>query len=78
MMRVINMKKLSKVTSAESDGSSKLMETLDEIKDDFDYIISGLEKLDRSGAEASNSGLIIAEGIQSSFQDVIDEIASNM
>ena len=70
------MKKLRKITAAEDD--SKLILALDELKDDFDYIMSGLEKLDRSGAEASNSGLIIAENLQAAFQDIIGRIAESL
>lgn len=71
------MKRLNKITSAD-EGTSKLTEALDGLKDDFDYIISGLEKLDRSGAEASNDGLIIAEGLQASLQETIDKIAQSI
>lgn len=71
------MKRLKSIQAAE-DGNSKLQDTIEGLKDDFDYIISGLDKLDRSGAEASNNGLIIAEGLQSSLQEVIEKIAENV
>lgn len=71
------MKRLSKVNAAE-EGESKLLDTLDAIKDDFEYLIAGLEKLDRSGAESSNNGLIIAEQLQASLQDVINKIADEV
>lgn len=70
------MKRLNKITSAAED-DSKLVVAMDDLKDDFDFIISGLEKLDRSGAEESNNGLVIAERLQSVFQDVISEIGDN-
>ena len=72
------MKRIRKPVTAADEGNSKLLETLDAVKEDFDYIISGLEKLDRSGAEASNQGLIIAEGLQSTLQDVISQIADSV
>ena len=64
------------IKAAEGD-DSKLVLALDGLKADFDYIISGLEMLDRSGAEAANNGLIIAEGLQATLQDVIGQIADN-
>lgn len=71
------MKRFMKPVTAADEGNSKLLESLDRIKEDFDYIISGLEMLDRSGAEASNNGLIIAEGLQATLQDVISQIADS-
>lgn len=70
------MKRLSRITSAEDD--SKLQDTMSDLKDDFDYILSGLDKLDRSGAEAQNNGLIIAENLRDTFQDVISKIANDI
>ena len=67
-----------KQISAASEGDSKLAAALDAISDDFDYIISGLEKLDRSGAEASNNGLIIAERLNDALQAAIEGIAENL
>ena len=71
------MKKLNRILAAE-EGDSKLADVITDLKDDFEYIISGLEKLDRSGAESSNNGLIIAEQLQSSLQDVINDIAEGV
>lgn len=71
------MKRLRTINAAD-EGSSKLADTLDALKEDFDFIISGLEKLDRSGAEASNDGLIIAERLSNDFADVVSEIADKM
>ena len=72
------MKRVRRTIQAAQGDESKLQETIDALKDDFDYIISGLDKLDRSGAEASNEGLIIAEGLQSTFQEVISSIGGNL
>lgn len=71
------MKRLSKINAAE-EGESKLLDTLDALKDDFEYLIAGLEKLDRSGAESSNNGLIIAEQLQGALQDFINQIADEV
>ncbi len=51
---------------------------LSELKEDFDYILSGLEKLGRSGANATNAGKAIAENIQSSFSQFIDQIGNSI
>ena len=63
----------SYVKAAEDD--SKLVQTIDKLEDDFDYIVASLEKLDRSGAEASNKGLVIAEKLLDTFQQAISQIA---
>lgn len=73
------MKKLrTTIKAADDGGNSKLLEAIDALKEDFDYIISGLEKLDRTGASESNEGLIIAENIQDNLQDAISQIASKI
>lgn len=72
------MKKLRKVTAADESGNSKLQDMMDNLKEDFDYIISGLEKLDRTGASESNDGLIIAEGLSDALQSVVSEIADKL
>ena len=61
------------VKAAEDD--SKLVQTIDKLEDDFDYIVASLEKLDRSGAEASNKGLVVAEKLLDTFQQAISQIA---
>ena len=51
---------------------------IDALKDDFDYIISGLERLQRQGANGSNDALMIAENLSSDLQSTITQIASNI
>lgn len=63
---------------AAAEDNSKLQDTISDLKDDFDYIISGLDKLERSGAEASNAALIIAEGVSKQFQTYVSEIADKL
>ncbi len=70
------MKRLSRISAAEED--SKLQDTMNDLKEDFDYVLSGLDKLDRSGAEAQNNGLIIAEKLRDTLQDVIANIADSV
>lgn len=73
------MKKMRRVvTAAEGDGNSKLQDMMDMLKDDFDYVLAGLEKLDRTGATESNQGLVIAEGLSDALQSAISQISENM
>lgn len=63
------------ITAAETSENSKLADMMSSLKDDFDYILSGFEKLDRTGATESNEGLVIAEGLSDTLQDVISQIS---
>lgn len=53
----------------------RLDQSLSDLKDDFDYAVSGLEKLGRDGANSSNDALAIAETLSNSIQSTIDQIA---
>ena len=64
-----------KIVAAEA-ADNGLDEALDNLKADFDYILSGLEKLGRSGANASNDALAIAETISNALTDFTNQIAS--
>lgn len=68
------MKRLMRPISAASGDDSKLLLAADSLKEDFEFVLSGLERLDRSGAEASNAGLVIAEHLQSAIQSAIAEL----
>ncbi len=72
------MKKLISVTAAKDSDNSKLLDAIDDLKEDFDYFLSGLEKLDRTGIQERDDGLIIAESIQTSLQDAISDIADKL
>lgn len=71
------MKRLNRPITAATD-DSKLIEMLDILKDDFDYVVSGLEKLDRTGASESNDGLIIAEKLADALQSAVSDIADKL
>ena len=71
------MKRMIPIRAASED-DSKLRQSMPVLKDDFDYIMSGLDKLDRINAESSNEGLIIAEGLISTFQEIISDIADKL
>lgn len=53
----------------------RLDQALSDLKDDFDYAVSGLKKLGRDGANSSNDALAIAETLSNSIQSTIDQIA---
>lgn len=72
------MKRLKKVTAAASADDSKLLQMFDQLKDDFDYILAGLEKLDRTGATESNEGLVIAEELSDALQSAISQISDKL
>ncbi len=52
-----------------------IQETIRNLKDDFDFILSGVEKLDRSSAEDSRVGLEIAEKLSNNMQEIISDIS---
>ena len=67
------------ITAAEnSREDDRLSSAIDALKDDFDYAISGLEKLQRDGATGTNNALMIAESMSASIQSQLDEIASKI
>lgn len=72
----MKLRKRSIMAAAEDD--SKLAQLMDQLEDDFDYVIAGLEKLDRTGATESNQGLIIAESLSEALQSAVSQIADNM
>ena len=74
------MKKLQrKITAAaDNDISEQLDSQLDRLKEDFDFILSGLERLGRSGANSSNDARAIAETLQNSLNNCIQNIADKV
>lgn len=68
------MKRLTKITSAED--ASRLSDMIKQIEDDFDYLIAGLEKLDRGGKDSSMSGESVAEELQSAIQSGIEAVSN--
>ena len=50
-------------------------DALSDLKEDFDYVVSGLEKLSRSGANASQDALAIIENISNDLSASISDIA---
>lgn len=76
MKKVIRSSLNSKpIKASDENTDTRLDDALSDLKDDFDYAISGLEKLGRDGANASNSALAIAETLSNNIQATIDQIA---
>lgn len=72
------MKKVTRSVMAAKEDDSKLMILMDQIQDDFDYALAGLEKLDRTGSAESAKGLQIAETLADAIQSAISAISDNM
>ena len=72
------MKRYVQKITAAAEGDSKLQMMIDQIEDDFDYLIAGLEKLDRDGATSSNEGLMIAEKFSQALQSAIEAVANQV
>ena len=72
------MKRLLRSVNSATEISDTLKDMLDTIKDDFDYLMSGIEKLGRSGSAMSKEAEIIAENLASDIQDSINEVATRI
>ena len=73
------MKKYARpVMAAEDAQNEKLTAAISGLKEDFDFLISGLEHLDRTGAEESNQALIIAERMGDALQSCIAEVSGTI
>ena len=72
------MKRLLRITAASDSEDSKLLDMMKELKDDFDYILAGFEKLDRMGSSKSNEGYAIAIKLSDMFQSTISQISDKL
>lgn len=63
------------VTAASESENEALVEQLRNLKDDFDFVISGIEKLDRSSAENSKIALEISKKFSDAVQETISAIS---
>ena len=64
------------ITAADDTVNEALDNAISTLKDDFDYAISGLEKLGRNGANAGNQAMAIAETLSNDIQSTLDQIAN--
>ena len=63
------------ITTSESTEASELVQDkLKSIKDDFDYIVDGVDKLSRQGQETKDT-LAILDSLESSLSEITAEIA---
>lgn len=69
------MKRMQRVTAA-ADGDSKLQDTVSDLKADFEYILDGLDKLERTSSDKANQALTVALELSSNLQDFTATIAS--
>lgn len=72
------MKRLKSIQSASNNDESLVSPLIDELKDKFDYIISGLEILemdnkDNEAVEVASSLLIEIERAQSDIADILSK-----
>lgn len=74
------MKKIIKsvVTAATEEPNEGVMSAIGVLKDDFDYIVAGLEKLARSGANASQQAAAIIENISADLKKYTSDVADSV
>lgn len=74
------MKRLSKVTAAtDNTEDTRVADKLKQLSDDFDYIQSGIEKMNRASDEfAVNDILVILDELDEGIQNTIETIANKL
>lgn len=74
------MKRLSKVTAAaDNTEDTRVADKLKQLSDDFDYIQSGIEKMNRASDEfAVNDILAILDELDAGIQNTIETIANKL
>lgn len=68
------------IVAAEGDNkpNAALEDALANLEADFDYIMSGLEKLGRSGVNTSNDALAIVENLSNDLKNYTAQIADRI
>lgn len=59
-------------------GNEKFDTALNNMQDDFDYVIDGLLMLSRSGANAMNDASMVIEDLQNAISEAISQIADSV
>ena len=74
------MKRLSKViAAADNTEDTRVADKLKQLSDDFDYIQSGIEKMNRASDEfAVNDILAILDELDAGIQNTIETIANKL
>lgn len=57
---------------------TQVSDMISELKEDFEFVLSSLERLERQGANGKNDALMIGENVNMSLQQHIDEIANKL
>lgn len=68
----------SKRVYAAEDKDSQVSDMISDLKDDFDFILSGLDRLDRQGANGRNDAMMLGENLSSSLEQHINELSSRL
>lgn len=57
---------------------SALDDCISNLKDDFDYIMDGLDKLNRTGGDSAKSALSIALSLSDAIANHIEQVSSQI
>lgn len=66
------------VKAAEDKTSEALETTIDNLNDDFDYILDGFDKLARMGKESQDVAMQLALQLSGSLQETVKQIAAKL
>lgn len=64
------------IAAEDKPGKTTLEDLLDRIDEDFDFVISGIEKLDRDGS--GTDAISIASSLSESLQSAVAQLTSKM
>lgn len=76
MYRVIKAAK-DRINAADDDVVETLADKLEDLEDDFDFLVSGIQKLLRDDENSPEAGSIIA-GTKSALADAISRVAEEI
>lgn len=68
----------SSAVTAADDADNGLDDLISDVKDDFDYILGGIETLSRYGGESAKSAMSIASNLRVALGDYIAQIADTL